>query len=614
MPTDCTQRKRLWNRLPQSLFAWLAAVVCFLPASLEAGHPVSVTEARIFVSRTSARARISLFAEDLLLFQGLEPDGEGVLSAEQLKKGLEQHKGFLTERVTLRDAEGNLIPSRVTDLEPFEIPEKGIPEEDLMLYQATYELEFPFDSPPEFLTFQQDITDENYILPSEMKVAIHQTGTGNVIAGTLQPAGAVTHRFDWDALLAPEASDEEYESWLEKQRQDTLGITSYSSVYSFIYVEPGEVRHEVLIPLANLTSIIPIQHADPAFLEVAEQDAVRSQIREWLADGNPTRINGQDVTPAFSSIDFYGLSLRDFAQKSEARRVSFASGRVGIILRYVPAEGLVSDVNLTWDTFQSSLRKIRSVVVPWNGSVQRFEFSRFKKQENNVFRWQAAAEDLPQLAQSVTRELPDPPVIFVPAVTCAIAVGILALLALRRVRWPVALIGMLLAGACWPVAQVEMAHPLQPVPQLTNDRQRSIAEQLHQGTYQALAFGSEQQIYQALERFVDGDLLETLYLQLRDSLAVREQGGAIARVAAVEYLEGDSVTGSPDPLMWPGYQFRSTWLVKGSVEHWGHLHERRNQFSALLNVEPIDGFWKITSLQVDSQETLSGSTSLRKIE
>ena len=36
-------------------------------------HPISITETQIFVSRTAARVRIKLFAEDLFLFQGLEP-------------------------------------------------------------------------------------------------------------------------------------------------------------------------------------------------------------------------------------------------------------------------------------------------------------------------------------------------------------------------------------------------------------------------------------------------------------------------------------------------------------------------------------------------------------
>lgn len=612
--------KRLRDQRPQPFFRrrirtglLLAMLWLFgLPSSSLALHPISVTETHVFVSQQSARARIKLFAEDLLLFQDLEPDGEGVLSPAELKRGMELHREFLLERVTIRDADGNLISSKITDVVPFEIPEEGIPEQDLMLYEATYELEFPFESPPEFLTFQQDITDENFILPSEMKLAIRQTGSGNMIAGTLQPGGAVTHRFDWDVPLDPKATDEEYESWLEKQRQDTLGITSYSSVYSFIYIEPGEVRHEILIPLANLASVLPIERADPAFLEVAEQEAVRVLIQEWLQEGNPVRINGEAVPAGFSQISFYGVSLRDFAQQPEARRVSFASGRVGIILRYVPADNLVTDVEVTWDTFQSSMRKIRSVVVPWTDEIERFEFSRFKTKEDNIFRWSADTEAVPVLAGRVTRELPEPPRMRLPVISCVLAGCALIAPFFTTRRWQTILICLVLAAACWSVAGVDIAHPFQPVPQLTEQKAQMIAEQLHSGTYQALDSGTEQRIYDALDQFVDGQLLESLYLQLRDGLAVREQGGAVARVQSVEHIDGSLVDTPNNQLEWPGFHFRSTWVVAGTVEHWGHVHERRNQFSAVLNVEPTDGFWKITSMEIDSQESLSGSTSLRK--
>jgi len=598
----------------QALAVGLTAACLLLTGATQAraAHPISVTEARIFVTQKSARARIQLFAEDLLLFQGLEVDENGRLPPGELRRGLELHKAFLVERVTLRDAEGNLIPSRVTDLVPFEIPDEGIAEEDLMLYQATYELEYQFAAPPEFLTFQQDITDENFILPSEMKLAIHQTGSGNVIAGTLQPAGAVTHRFDWDALLDPNATDEEYESWLEKQRTDTLGITSYSSVYSFIYIEPGEVRHEVLIPLASLTSILPIEHADPAFLEVDEQEAVRTLIRDWLTGGNPTQINGQAVDVEFSRIDFHGLSLRDFAKQAKQRRVSFASGRAGIILRYLPEDGFVKDIDLQWDTFHSSIRKIRSVVMPWAGDIQRFEFSRFKKPEDNTFQWSADSDAVPTAAAAVSRTLPDRPTLRVPVVSCVLLVLAISVPLVVRKKWQTTLACLLLAAVCWPLAGTDVAHPLKPIPTIDADRSRLIAEQLHSGTYQALDFGSEQRIYDALEQFVDDELLESLYLQLREGLAIREQGGAVARVREVEYLDGQNMERDASGPEWPGYRFHSTWVVAGTVEHWGHIHERRNQFSAVLGVEPRDGTWKITSMQIDSQQSLSGTTSLRQ--
>ncbi len=42
----------------------------------------------------------------------------------------------------------------------------------------------------------------------------------------------------------------------------------------------------------------------------------------------------------------------------------------------------------------------------------------------------------------------------------------------------------------------------------------------------------------------------------------------------------------------------------GSVGHWGHLHQRRNQYEAILTVKPVDGVWKITDLELLGEERL----------
>ena len=118
--------------------AALLLIFVSIPTVAASAHPISVTEVNIFVTQSSARARIQLFAEDLLLFQALEPDEQGIVPPEELRRGLDQHRDFLMERVTLRNSDGELIPSRVTEVVPFEVPDDGIPEEDLMLYQATY--------------------------------------------------------------------------------------------------------------------------------------------------------------------------------------------------------------------------------------------------------------------------------------------------------------------------------------------------------------------------------------------------------------------------------------------------------------------------------------------
>jgi hypothetical protein len=44
--------------------------------------------------------------------------------------------------------------------------------------------------------------------------------------------------------------------------------------------------------------------------------------------------------------------------------------------------------------------------------------------------------------------------------------------------------------------------------------------------------------------------------------------------------------------------------VDGSVGHWGHIHRRRNQYDAELIIRTIDGVWKITDLEVLSEQRL----------
>ena len=64
-----------------------AAMLCLLMltalATATPAHPISVTETHIFVTQHSARARIQLFAEDLLLFHELEPNDDGVVPADR---------------------------------------------------------------------------------------------------------------------------------------------------------------------------------------------------------------------------------------------------------------------------------------------------------------------------------------------------------------------------------------------------------------------------------------------------------------------------------------------------------------------------------------------------
>ncbi len=588
-----------------------------LPAaaiSVSARHPISITEASLYVTRTKAIMRIQMFAEDLLLFQGLEPDDQDRVSAEDLRRGLEQHRAFLLERVTLRDADGLPIAGQVTDLKPFEIPTEGIVTSDLMKHSATYELEFSFTMPPEFLTIQQDISDENFIIPSEMKLIVHQAGTALNHTESLQPGASTTIRFDWQQALSEDASEAEWDSWFEKQREATLGITSYGSVYSFIYIEPTEVRFELLIPLATLKTILPVRHRDAAFVEVDEQDAARDLIRSWLKDENPVTINGTRIMPEFSRIDMYSLSLSDFAAQAVAQRVSMASGRVGIILRYRTPDDAVRDATFNWNKFYSTMNKVPAVVVAYPDSMDRFEFSRFNKAEDNTLTWACDPDALPRPVSAVTAVVSAKPTLTIPVggVLALLLAAVCLRLKSAIVRWTIAGLLVLAAAVVWQPSAMTIQHPWQMLPELSPEEANRVFMSLHQGMYRSLDFGSEDRVYDVLAKTVDGDLLEDLYLQLRQSLEIRDQGGAIARIRSVSYDAGQAADRRESRADWPGFEYHSTWTVAGTVEHWGHVHERQNQFHAVFTVEPRDGNWKFTRMDIEGQQQKSARTTLRK--
>jgi hypothetical protein len=392
-----------------------------------------------------------------------------------------------------------------------------------------------------------------------------------------------------------------------------LGITSYSSVYSFIYIEPNEIRHEILIPLATLKTILPVKSRDVAFIEIDEQEAIRVLIHDWLRAENPVTINGSRVMPEFSRIDFYGLDLRDFAAQAAEQKVSLASGRVGIILRYQTQNDAVHDATLTWEKYYSSMNKIQSVVISYPDRIDRFEFSRFNKAEDNILTWKCDPNALPQPIAAVAAEIEPRPTLTIPiaGLLCVGAAFFSLRISKPAVRLLISGAALILALASWRSLGVTIAHPWQQPAELSEQRAAEIFQKLHQGVYRSLGFGSEDRVYDVLATCVDGDLLEELYLQLRQSLEMKEQSGAVARIQSITYDNGEEFPRTATTIPWPGFEYHSTWTVAGTVEHWGHIHERQNRFDAVFTIEPRDGNWKITRMDIADQKQIAAKTRLR---
>jgi hypothetical protein len=111
--------------------------------------------------------------------------------------------------------------------------------------------------------------------------------------------------------------------------------------------------------------------------------------------------------------------------------------------------------------------------------------------------------------------------------------------------------------------------------------------------YRAFDFRGESDVYDVLARSVDGDLLREVYLEMRRGLVLASQGGASARVKDVELIELDARPAGDQEIA-----ARATWRVAAAVGHWGHMHERRNEYRADLRLRPVDGAWKIVGVEI----------------
>ena len=103
-----------------------------------------------------------------------------------------------------------------------------------------------------------------------------------------------------------------------------------------------------------------------------------------------------------------------------------------------------------------------------------------------------------------------------------------------------------------------------------------------------------------LARSTSGDLLAQVYLETRQALEVRNQGGVWVKVNRLQMLSAEPEN-LPDDV---GFVSRCRWTVQGSVGHWGHVHRRKNRYDARLRVQAVDGTWRVTQLELLDEQRL----------
>ena len=550
---------------------------------------------------------LRIMLEDLVLFHSLKADAQTLFKAEDLRKAAVSHDSFLLKHFTLRDGNGEVFKGEVQRRDLSAIPDEGVPQAELMKQHAVYLMRYvPPKKKPKFITVLQQFGGSKAVVPSVMDFMTLQNGVWQSKPTQLQHGRPHSVTFDWESPPTEAPKNwRELRKKREEELQRKLGITSYTGLYSYIYLNDREVRHEILVPLLTFEEWLPIKRANPEFLEVAEQDAMRGQIAEWFRNRNPVEIDDIPVKPVLQRLQFFGLDIQDFAQNAEPRRISAYQARLGIILSY-PAKAPPNRVNLTWELFQESAPFLRSIVYDRNANPTE-EF--FVKDQPD-FEWIREGET-PAVASFQTDWTPIQSKRKISNVSygligIAFAGGAFTWMLYRNhpqcIPRSLGVAGIWLIGAFMFKDHVPVAdRPLAP-----DFTKHTTA--LLQNIYRAYDYGDQSDVYDALAHSVNGPLLDELFLKIQSGLRMQEQGGAIANVQEVRIVSIKPALDNPESL-------DCKWNVTGTVEHWGHIHTRENQYSARIKLDVSEkGRGRISKFEVTNEKRVRFETGLRMFD
>jgi hypothetical protein len=597
----------------------VSTIAIFLSVAAS-GHPVSLSRSLVYVAGDEVRVTVEVFLEDLFLFHDLQPNAADYLDAVTIQQGIELHRSFVAERFVMQDAGGHRLQKSQSINVDFDVPIGGVPLTELMSHKLTFELRYSPATSPEFLTFSQRFAGDDGLLPAEMQLTVKQE-SGDVLYDKALVTGVpVTLRFVWDRpALTEKSSDRERAAWLAQEQQKTLGITSYSSVYSFLYVEDFEVRHEILIPLLTLQQILALPHDGDEFFSLEEQQAAAPLIADHFCTGNPVEIDGQEAKAVVSRCDFYGLSLKDLARRAQPQPVPLSSARVGLILSY-PLSKAPAHVRLQWNRFSKTLWSVNVVVFDGAGGYRK---TVTRVGSNNVVEWKAGVRTARAHVHGIPAEVTAQPTFEISSGSVGLLLLAVAAFTFRTAksdldRRTVMAVTVLLCCA-WAVRDSgfgKLAVPVGSRPPITDETAEAVFAALHDNIYAAFRYRTESDVYDALAFSTSGDVLQATYLKIMEGLKMEEQGGAVARVKQVEILDGTrtELTVPQQSKAQPeGFAYRCRWNVSGTVEHWGHIHARTNQFEADFCVESVGGNWKVTNVDIVDNRRVHFSTGVRDL-
>lgn len=567
------------------LVAVLACFDAFADAIVRTQAMFADTIAEIYADEAGITVELEIGLADLPSFRNLLPDPIYADMGYEPEPLRDRVGRFFGQDFVIVADDGEPLPGRIVAMGPEtrvqRDPITGEPVpveegEEETVVRAT--LVYAFDEQPDTLTF--GIGGE----------------TGGAAVGFVFYHKAIAVN-DFRYLTRSQTVDLDWnDPWYSAFDVRALRRQNFAPMSGFIYVEPYEVRKEIVARPKDLQNWVDLGLEGRDTIPVSMQDELKRAVGEFLRERHTVVIDGEAIEPELARVNFLERTLRTSRVIDPPEELDIDAAILGVIFVYPTVEPLPQKVTMDWDMFSERIQ-----MVPASSVDQAGPLPTFLEPDYATLEWQNFLKfpELPELKAVIPP--PGPLVVAASYLRWLFALALLwALwrLAQRRreagtrtgeAAMLVALLIVVTVGSFW----------ISRGASVSGGKANEIVAALLHNVYRAFDFRQEEQIYDVLEQSVEGDLLAQIYLETRRGLELANQGGARAKVKNIEMVELDTRAGDGG-----GFVAAATWNVGGSVGHWGHIHERRNQYRAELTIQPVAGTWKLTDLEILEERRL----------
>lgn len=344
----------LSSKHPKSMRSLTFTLILFAPAILLPAHPISISWATLHASKEKIGLQLNVLAEDLFLYQGLEPDENGFFPAEQLSQAAERHSKFLSQYFFLEGLQGQRLTSKFLGLQAGDIPAEGIHKDSLMQHSLLYF--FEFKTPPSMAGVQvrQQFGGSLSPIPALVMVTAYQEGASGSLTAELNRERPWVVRFNWDN---PEFF----------ARNKGFGqFAAQESHTVSVHIDEAGIRQEVVLPFDLLETLLPLNGKEPSLLSNADKQEAIAFFTKRIT----VTANGQPAVFSSSRVAFEAQQQHPDSEGLAPGTLPDTPVRISL---FYPATSPLASVSVNWEAFN------------WQARTWTAEIEVFGKKESHTF-------------------------------------------------------------------------------------------------------------------------------------------------------------------------------------------------------------------------------------